>query len=433
MDLRALLRAAAAPLATAVLLSSAGCGKPTVAPAPAPPAPITVRVEQLTDREVAQDLALSGTVRSRRSAVIATRVSGLVKDIPVEEGDRVTAGQMLAQVDVSAVAAQADAARSGVEVASAGVRETEEGVTRAQAAIGSADARIRVLQAQRVEATAAEKQAASDRKRAVWLFKEDALSRADLEKAETGLAVAQARVSSIDAGIEAAKAERSQAQAAIGQANASVTRSRAQVSAAQSGVAAASSDLAYGTLRAPFDGAVTRKLAHVGDLATPGRALLQIEDVDRLHVDVEVPEDSLKAFHLGQTVPVRIGALSKSLEGRVYQVVPSADPQTRTFVVKVALPADRDVLPGVYAKVPAGMGTRHVVLVPKSALLERGQLTNVFVVDDQQVARLRLVRTVPHDDKSVQAISGLESGARIVVSPSVDLADGTPVRVEGGR
>lgn len=431
--MRALLRAAAAPAAAVILLSSVGCSKPAVAPPPAPPPPVTVRVERLAEQAVAADLSLSGTVRPLRSATIATRVMGLVQEIPVEEGERVSAGQVVARIDVSSVAAQTDAARANVEVASAGVQESEEGVTRAQAAIGSADAAIRVLQAQRAEAVAAQKQAVSDRKRAAWLFKEDALSRADLEKADTGLAVARARVASIDAGIAQAKAQRVQAQAAIGQAQASVARSRAQVSAARSNVGATSSDLSYGTLSAPFDGAVTRKLAHIGDLATPGRALLQIDDVDRLHVDIEVPEDTLKSFRLGQTVSVRIDALAKRLEGRVYQIVPAADPQTRTFVVKVSLPADRDVMPGVYAKVPAGKGTMRVILVPRTALVERGQLTNVFVADDKDVARLRLIRTVPHDDKTVRAISGLEAGARLVLAPPADLADGTPVRVEGGR
>lgn len=398
---------------------------------------VTVRTQAIKSRTLPQSLSLTGTVRAQRTATIATRVSGTITELSVEEGDRVAEGQVVARVDVSNVTAQAAQAEAGVDLAEATVRESEGGITRAQAGERAAAARNEELQAQLRSAQAAQRQAELDRSRVAYMYKEDAVSKADFEQADTHLRVARANVASAEAGIRQAQAEQAQARAAVQQSHASVARTQAAVSVAKSGVQVAQSDLAYGTLRAPFAGAVTRKLAHLGDLTSPGRTLLLIEDVEHLHLDVDSPEENLKSLRIGQAVRIGIDSVNGDLAGRVYQIVPAADPQTHSFVVKIHLPAHQGLLPGMFGRVQLERGRRTALLVPRSALLPRGQLVGVYVVDGTGVARLRLVKTADSAARSpapgaqeVEVLSGLSDGDVIVLEPPTSLSDGTPVRVQ---
>lgn len=184
--------------------------------------------------------------------------------------------------------------------------------------------------------------------------------------------------------------------------------------------------LGYTKVVAPFDGVITRKYTDVGDLATPGKPLLEMEDPHTLRLEADVPEAAIARLTLGDKLPVRVSSLSGDLEGVVSEISPAADPNSRTFLVKCDLPPVADLRTGQFGRVTIPIGETSALRVAASAVVQRGQMELVFVVADGH-AQLRIVRTGKRVGDEVEVASGVEAGEKIVVEGTAGLADGQPV------
>ncbi|MBX7208970.1 MAG: efflux RND transporter periplasmic adaptor subunit [Verrucomicrobiaceae bacterium] len=200
----------------------------------------------------------------------------------------------------------------------------------------------------------------------------------------------------------------------------------ARVKVATAGLAEAETMLSYAKVTAPFDGVVTRKLADVGDLAMPGKPLLEIEAPTSLRFEADLPEAILDRVKLGEKMPVR---LAKVIEGTVSEISPVADPVSRTFNVKLDLPATDGLRTGQFGRVSVPVAEVKLLLVPQSAVLKRGQMEIVFVAKNGKAA-LRLVKTGKSLEGRVEVLSGLEEGEQVIVSESAQLTDGQPVTIQ---
>lgn len=203
-------------------------------------------------------------------------------------------------------------------------------------------------------------------------------------------------------------------------------RSRARVAGAA--VTEAQSLLAQGQIAAPFAGVVTRKLADVGDLAGPGKALLELEDATSLRFETDVGEALAAHLQLGQSLALHLPTLAKSLTGTVSEIAPTVDPTTRTFVVKLDLPATPGLRAGAFGRVAIPVGESPILRVPSTAVTLRGQLESVFLVVDGR-AQLRLVRTGKSQGDETELLAGVTAGESVVVSAATPLRDGQPVQV----
>ncbi len=386
-----------------------------------------VQVVTVQPRQVSENLQLSGTVAPVRRAVLTTRLSGLITRLAVEEGDAVQAGEVLVRVDSTDVEAQVSQARAGAETASAGARQVEAALGTAQAAVAEAQARIRALEADKTEARSRLALAETEARRHAFLYQEGAIAKQRAEQTQTELEVARARIQGLDAGIRQARAGLQRAQAGLGETRAAVDSSYAAVGQARAGVDVAASQLPYAEVRAPFSGVVTRKSAWQGEMTVPGGALLEIQDVRAVRLEASVPEEQLKHLHPGQSLPVALDALDRKVTGRVDQIVPSGDPASRTFLVKVSLEnRDGRIIPGMYGRLEVPQGSRRFLSVPADALVQRGQLEGVMVIEDGDVARLRLVKTGATTPAGTEILTGLKAGERVARQAS-GLVDGTRV------
>ncbi len=210
----------------------------------------------------------------------------------------------------------------------------------------------------------------------------------------------------------------------------------AQLRAAEEGVRAASVYLDYAAVKAPFDGTVTRRNVETGDIAAPGMPLFVVEDLSRMKAVAEVPESAVAGLRAGAPAEVVVTSLANSVRtGVVDEILPAADPRSRTFTVRVVLDnADGTLRSGMFARLrlPEDAGTKTAaVSVPESAVVRRGPLTGVFTVDDGGVARLRWVTLGAARDGSVEVLTGLAAGERIVTAPPADLEDGRAVSIAG--
>lgn len=390
----------------------------------------SVQVLTVRPGQMPESLELSGTVAPVRQALLTTRISGLITRLRVEEGDAVQAGEVLVEVDARDLSAQVSQAQAGTLTASAASRQAEAALETAGAAVAEARARLRGLEAEQVEARSRLALAETEARRHKYLFEQGAIAKQRAEQTQTELEVARARLQGLQAASRQAEASLSRAQATMGETRAAVDSSRAAVGQAQAGVEVAMSHLPYGEVRAPFAGVVTRKLAWEGEMTVPGGPLLEVQDVRAVRLEVSVPEEQLKHLQIGQTLPVHLDALERRAPGRIDQIVPSADPASRTFTVKISLQnQDGRILPGMYGRVQVPQGTRSFLAVPPDALVRRGQLEGVFVVGDQGLAHLRLVKTGGALPSGIEILTGLKAGERVVRQAS-GLVDGARVLAE---
>jgi RND family efflux transporter MFP subunit len=184
--------------------------------------------------------------------------------------------------------------------------------------------------------------------------------------------------------------------------------------------------LAYARVVAPFDGIVTYKLADVGDLAAPGKPLFEVADPKELRAEADVPESLIGRVQIGNKLQVRFSTLELLLEGAVSEVAPVADANSRTFLVKMDLPAEPQLRAGMFGRVLVPAGERASLSIPAGSVTRRGQLELVYVVEED-LARLRLVKTGKWSGDKVEIVSGLEGGEMVITSASGTLVDGQPV------
>lgn len=382
-SLRAPRRAAApllllsiSALALAAGLAS-GCGKPEP-PAERPEArAVSVATRAAAYRRVADPVRATAAIEPSRRVAPGTKILGRVEAVPVVEGQRVAAGQLLARLES---------------------RDLEAAVHQAEAAVAAAEAQLENARAQH--------------DRMVELQARGSATTKNLEDATTGFRMAQA-------GVEQARAN----------------------------LAAARVNLGYARVVSPLDGWVVSKQIEAGDMVAPGRPLFTVEDLDPVKVVAEVPESEVSGLAPDDPAVVEVSAVGLRREGSVSRIVPAGDARSRTFRCEIVLPNPDGVLKsGMFARVafePRGEArTREALLVPAGALVRRGQLDGLYVVEDAR-ARLRWVRTGASRDGEVEVLSGLSAGDRYVVEPTAALVDGVPVEersaaqrggaAEGGR
>jgi len=326
------------------------------------------------------------TINARTASTISAKLMGTVQTVHVQEGDRVKANDLLVTIDPRTVAAQLDQAQ-------AALREAR----RAHAsAVSSRDA-----------AYAAEQLATATYQRYKQLLQDNSVSKQEYDEVEARSRQAKATLAQTEAMVEAAKSRVAQAQAAVEQAT--LAKKDAQV-------------------RAPYDGQVVSKLIDAGDLASPGTPLLTVEEEGLFCADLVLPERHIQAVKVGQAVKVLVPALDNlEVTGEVGRIVPAADARSRSFEVKVGMPEHLDLKSGMFARVFIPLGGTGILLVPETAVVHEGQLTGVFLVDDNKTAHFRLVRTGKLLGDRVEIISGLKEGQRYVADVPVTLKDGMTV------
>jgi RND family efflux transporter MFP subunit len=160
-------------------------------------------------------------------------------------------------------------------------------------------------------------------------------------------------------------------------------------------------------------------MADPGTMAEPGVPLLQVDQAGPLQLDATVDESVIGAIQKGMKVQVAIdGESSMNLAGRVAEIVPAADPSSHSFLVKIDLPSTSQVRAGMYGTAEFANGTRKAILIPRSAVVARGSLNCVYVLDGQGIAQLRYLTLGAPQGNLVEVLSGISAGEKLVDVPS---------------
>jgi RND family efflux transporter MFP subunit len=256
---------------------------------------------------------------------------------------------------------------------------------------------------------------------------------ARLAQAEAGVAAARAQEDNARITLERMErlhARQAAPRKAVDDAVAGHDAARAARQAAEAAVEAGRSSVGHGVVRAPFAGTVTERRIEAGDLASPGMPLFVVEDLSRVKVEAHVAESLAHGFVPGAVVRVEVPSAGVAIDGTVTEVLPAADPASRTLAVRVVLDnAGGDLRPGMFARLALAGVEARAVSIPEAAVVRRGPLAGVFVVAADGTARLRWLSLGTARDGRIRVLAGLEAGSRVVVSPPAALEDGRPVRV----
>jgi RND family efflux transporter MFP subunit len=252
--------------------------------------------------------------------------------------------------------------------------------------------------------------------------------------AQAEAAVAAARAMERNAGLMKERMERLHARDAatrkdLDDATAGYEAAQANRRAAEEGVKAAKSYLAYSEIKAPFAGIVVDRMVEVGDMAAPGRPLFVIEDTSKVKIEGQVPESAAAGLSVGDAVEVEIGG--ERFDAELTELLPAADPRSRTFTVRALLDNPGGSLrSGSFARLRLGGDASAVVAVPEGAVVRRGPLTGIFVVAEDSTARLRWITLGRARDGMVEVLTGLAAGEPVVLRPGIEVEDGRPVEVK---
>ncbi len=360
-------------LFVAAVLTFYGCGggKEGAADKEKPAVVTGVTVEKVASVSIPEGIEAVGTVKARNAAVIAARIPGTVTGVFTSEGERVGRGKVLVTLEATESTAQAAAASASAE-------EAMRGLDEARARKRLADATF---------------------ERYHNLFKEEAVTRQELDNRRADKDVA-------DQG---------------------VARAEARLAAAREGARAAGAVAGYTRITAPLAGVVTAKQVERGMTVFPGTPLLTVEEEGNYRLEVAVPESQVAKVRVGETVRVAVEGASMAASGRVAEVVPAADPVSRTFTAKVDL-SGKGLKSGMFGRVFLATGERKGILVPRGAVVERGALTSVWVVGGRNIARMRLVKPGALQGNQVEILAGLTAGERVVTAGGEKVVEGVEVR-----
>jgi RND family efflux transporter MFP subunit len=193
---------------------------------------------------------------------------------------------------------------------------------------------------------------------------------------------------------------------------------RAGQAQAKAALAQARTSFSHTRILAPFDGLITEKKADPGMLASPGLPLFTIEGLGHYRLEATVNESDLRYVRIGEQVPVAVDALENAQQrGRVVQIVPAADSASRSFLVKIEVPANAGLRSGLFGRAQFSRGQRSSLLIPQTAVVERGQLQGVYVLDQNRIASLRYLTLGKSAGPSVEVLAGLQEGERLVAKP----------------
>lgn len=361
-------------LAAALLLSApvflfAGC-KEKVEPGTAEVerAEITgLKIAEAATTEITDYTEAAGTIKARSVSSVASRLMGTVTSVNVKEGDRVKKGSPLLTIEANDIAEK-------IKQAEAGYREALKGLEMAK--------ENREL----VNTT-------YDRYKK--LFDAKAISRQEFDNIST-----QKRTAEIE-----------------------YERMEEAVKRARSGVSETKVMRGFASITSPVSGIVTEKRIDVGSMATPGMTLFTIEDTSSYLIEVSADERLANIINIDMLVSVTIDSIDKKIDGKVSEIIPAVNPMTRSFMIKVSVNGE-GLRSGLYARVRIPAGKKTLMLVPAPALVNKGQLTGVYTVDETGLITFRLVRAGSRYGNDVEVLSGLNPSEKIVIEGAESAIDG---------
>lgn len=382
---------------------AAGCSEKKGAEAnTAPPAEVkNVAIIKVGRSSIEDFYEATGTVKAKTTTQVSANMMGRILSFPVAEGDNVTRGQVLVEIDSSESKTQLAKAQAGLQEAQAALVEVARSVESANAGVRTAEANKQLA-----ESTFARFQE---------LYKRGSASAQEFDEAQSRLKAATSELERAKAGVLAIQAKNKQINARIDQAKADIANTKVYEG--------------YSRITSPVSGVVVKKFAEAGATASPGSPLLSIEDNSQYRLEAAVEESRSRSVRIGGRVVIKIDALGEGeVMGTIAEILPTADAASRSYTVKIDLPANAALRSGLYGLARFPTAQKEALTLPQTAIVQRGQLTGVYVVGPDGKVFFRIVTTGSTSEGAVEILSGVSEGDEVAGSDVDRLTDGVKVR-----
>jgi RND family efflux transporter MFP subunit len=417
----------------AITLAVSGCTGDSSGAAeqkkPAAPRAVQITVAPVEARTVERTVDATGSLLAWEEVVLNTAVSGTVARFRVDLGDRVQAGQVVAELDPREL-------RLAVDQADAGAAAAEDALKRARAQALASEAELRQVRGSRAtleaavnRSRAALEEARVNLERTRRLVDQALVAQRDLDVARTQYeaALAQFQTTEVELSqhpdrVRVAEAQQDSQQSAVRVAEADLRRRQAEVGVARK-------KLADATIEAPIAGAVAKRHVNPGEFVRENTAVLTIVRADPLKFTGTVAEHAALQIRPGQPVRLRVEPLpGRTFAGRVTRVSPAVDVTSRTVLLEAEVPNREGVLkPGLFSRAAVVLREdANVAFVPEAAVAYFAGLTRVFVIADG-TAQARVVTLGPVREGRVEVKQGVKAGEQVATSGLAQLQDGAPV------
>src|SRR5262245_38089813 len=337
----------------------------------------TVQTDVMSTGQISEKVALTGSRRAKEQVDVSPKIAGRMISILVDTGHPVARGALIAQIEDDEIRQQVERSKAAIAVVEATIAQRE-------AELGNAKAEL-------------------ERKK--QLIDAGVLSRMELDALEMRHRVAMSQV-------ELARAQKRQSEA-----------ERRELDIRQSQT----------RIYSPVTGLVAKRHAHPGAMINPGAPIVTVVSVSPMVIEAKASERDIARVKRGLPVTVTVDSLpGQRFTGRVMRISPMLDPQTRNGIVEIEIPNRDGTLKGeMFARVELDLGgARDTTLLPRDALVYRGDQPGVYVIESEKAKFIALETGLTQDDK-VEVISGLKAGDTVITRGSNLLKDGDRVRVMG--
>ena len=373
------------------IVFAAGCSRAPATEAAAPDIP-TVAVAKVASETLSREMALTAEFKPYQEIDVMAKITGYIKEIRVDAGDRVQQGQVLAVLEIPEMDDDLRRARASVERSNAEVARAADELQRAQSAHDIAHLSF-------------------DRLSGVSQKRPGLIAQQEIDDARSKDLVTEAQISSAKS-----------AQAAASE----------QVRVNQADEQKIKTLMEYTRVTAPFAGVITKRYADKGAMQTQSTPVVRLSENHLLRLILPVPESAVPTVRIGQQVEVKVPTLNRSFPGRVARFSEKVSPATRTMDTEVDVPNPNLVLiPGMYAEVNLTLERRDRVLaVPVTAVDREGAKGRVMVITPNNRIEVREVALGLETANSIEVRSGLNEGDTVVIAGRSSLQPGEEVQIK---
>ncbi|MGG1660396.1 efflux RND transporter periplasmic adaptor subunit [Brevibacillus sp. NRS-1366] len=371
---------------------------------------VPVEVKKAAQEEFSVQLALSGRLEAIQQVDITSKATGRVSQVLVKVGDQVKSGQAIAILEGQELQIQMQKAQASMLSAQAKYAEATKGVeeeTLAQTANSLADLQNK------------ENAARVDLERAETLFKEGAISTAEVEKARLALATA---TTNLENQKQKAKQEKK------GPTKEELDTANAQLKQSEADYALSQLNVTNLTIKAPIDGVIGSLAVTVGDQLSNNGVVAQVVNMKTMKVTAKTSEGQVGQFEPGQTVTVKIPSAKLTVTGKITSVSPIAD-ASKSYPIEIEVDnTEMRAKSGMVASIEVKGNPHQAIVVPREAVITKAESSYVFVVEDNKAKQVT-VTTGESDGTKIEILSGLQGGESVVVQGQNTLTANSTVAV----
>jgi len=349
---------------------------------------LPVEAVKIVNKTVNSEVIATGNIYSSHIIKVSTKLMSRIEKLPFSKGDKVKKADLLLSIDANDVKAKIRQANAAISEGEANLIKIKEVLSQAQANFDNISKNYQRMSS---------------------LFKKGSIDKKRYDDTETAYKIAASK-------LDQTKAEE--------------TIVRANIEKAKAMKDEANANLKYSEFYSPFEGYVVEKYSDEGNMTSPGMPIMEIQDLDKVFIDLSVSEMDISKVEIGDTVEIFVDALQKNIYGNVNSIIPGGNLRNRTFLVRVVMEnKDRKLLHGMFVKAKIITDSQNGLTIPFNSVLESNNDKYIFLIRDDVVKRIKIESVIENSYEILIKNKEVKKGDLVVVNGIQNISEGMKVRV----